>query len=99
VEWNHSAAAGHRRLANVASPPNAARRGSFFLSFDSSQGDGVESSMKWIFFLGAAILAVSLLGPYAPTPDLIGGIALAAVINWHFPLVRVVQKPKSRDDG
>ena len=42
--------------------------------------------MSWKFFIGAAILVVGLLGPYAPLPDLIGGIALAAVINWKLPL-------------
>lgn len=42
--------------------------------------------MEWRFFIGAAILAVALLGPYAPLPDLLGGIALAAVLNWKLPL-------------
>jgi hypothetical protein len=41
---------------------------------------------KWKWFIGASILAVGLLGPYAPLPDLIGGIALAAVLNWKLPL-------------
>lgn len=39
-------------------------------------------AMEWKFFIGAAILAVGLLGPWAPMSDVIGGIALAAVINW-----------------
>jgi hypothetical protein len=41
---------------------------------------------KWKWFIGASILAIGLLGPYAPLPDLIGGIALAAVLNWKLPL-------------
>lgn len=41
---------------------------------------------RWTFFIGAAILAIGLLGPYAPRPDLVGGIALAAVIHWKLPL-------------
>jgi hypothetical protein len=41
---------------------------------------------NWNWFIGASILAVGLLGPYAPLPDLIGGIALAAVLNWKLPL-------------
>ena len=42
--------------------------------------------MKWKFFIGAAILAIGLLGPYAPLSDVLGGIALAAVIHWKLPL-------------
>lgn len=42
--------------------------------------------MPWKYFIGASILAVGLLGPYAPLPDVIGGIALAAVLNWKLPL-------------
>ena len=42
--------------------------------------------MKWKYFVGATILAVGLLAPYAPLPALAGGIALAAVINWKWPL-------------
>jgi hypothetical protein len=41
---------------------------------------------KWKWFVGASILAIGLLGPYAPLPDLIGGIALAAVLTWKLPL-------------
>jgi hypothetical protein len=42
--------------------------------------------VQWKYFIGAAILAVGLLAPYAPLPDVIGGIALAAVLNWKLPL-------------
>ena len=42
--------------------------------------------MKWKYFGGAAILAVGLLGPYAPWPALIAGIAVAAVLTWKLPL-------------
>ena len=38
--------------------------------------------MRWKFFVGAAILTVALLGPWAPMSDVVGGIALAAVIKW-----------------
>lgn len=38
--------------------------------------------MEWKFFFGAAMLVVALLGPWAPIPDVLGGIALAAVIKW-----------------
>jgi hypothetical protein len=41
---------------------------------------------KWKWFMGASILVIGLLGPYAPLPDLIGGIALAAVLHWKLPL-------------
>jgi hypothetical protein len=37
---------------------------------------------EWKFFAGAAILTVALLAPWAPMSDVVGGIALAAVINW-----------------
>jgi hypothetical protein len=43
-------------------------------------------SDRWKWFIGASILAIGLLGPYAPLPDLIGGIALAAVLKWKLPL-------------
>jgi hypothetical protein len=52
--------------------------------------------MKWKFFIGAAILAIGLLGPYAPLSDLLGGIALAAVIHWKLPLSGRASRP-SRD--
>jgi hypothetical protein len=38
--------------------------------------------MEWKFFAGASLLLIALLGPWAPTSDLFGGIAIAAVINW-----------------
>jgi hypothetical protein len=43
-------------------------------------------AQNWMWFIGASILAIGLLGPYAPLPDVIGGIALAAVLNWKLPL-------------
>ena len=39
-------------------------------------------AMEWKFFIGASMLAFALLGPWAPMSDVVGGIALAAVINW-----------------
>jgi len=39
-------------------------------------------AVKWKYFAGAAVLAVALLLPYAPVYTLIGGIVLAAIVNW-----------------
>jgi hypothetical protein len=38
--------------------------------------------MEWKFFAGASMLVIALLLPWAPISDLVGGIALAAVISW-----------------
>ena len=61
-------------------------------------GEGATAMMtKWKFFIGAAILAIALLGHYAPLSDLLGGIALAAVIHWKLPLSEWKSK-LSRDE-
>ena len=39
--------------------------------------------MNWRYLVGACILAAGLLLPFAPWPDVVGGIALAVFINWN----------------
>jgi hypothetical protein len=70
----------------------------FILHFRPRHQEGATAMMmKWKFFIGAAILAIGLLGPYAPLSDLLGGIALAAVIHWKLP--RSVWRSKLSGDG
>ena len=38
--------------------------------------------MKWKYFVGATILTAGLLLPYAPPLTIVGGVTLAALLNW-----------------
>jgi hypothetical protein len=53
--------------------------------------------MRWGVFAGAAVLVVGMLRPYAPMSDVIGGVALAAVIHWKLPQLIRRSKELRRD--
>ena len=38
--------------------------------------------MNWKYFVGASIVVAGALLRYAPVPAIIGGIGLAAFLNW-----------------
>ena len=44
--------------------------------------------MQWKFFFGACFLTGALLLPYAPPPAIVGGMALAALIQWIWAVAR-----------